>query len=111
MGALYQKAGAAEVATGAAERRLMDFLHNEGGIPYDTLRAGPDAIAAAVATRFSYGGAEFAGDLKAARDAEFKRLSPKSALELVRRLDQHIANLKAIMTDSHAAQPKGEILD
>lgn len=111
MGALYRKAGAAEVATGAAERRLMDFLHTEGGVPNETLRSGSDAIAAAVAARFAYTGSEFAADLQAAREAEFKRLSAKSALELVRRLDRHIANLKAIMTDSHAAQTMGEGLD
>lgn len=107
MGALYQKADAAEVAVGAAERRLVDFLHDEGGIPRDTLRAGSDATAAAVASRFSYNTAEFSKDLKAAREAEFKRLSAKSALELVRRLDRHIAKLKAIITDSHAAQTRG----
>lgn len=111
MGALYRKAGAADVATGAAERRLIDFLHTEGGIPHETLRAGSDAIAAAVAARFSYTSAEFVADLNAAREAEFKRLGPKSALELVRRLDRHIAKLKAIMTDSHATETKGEGLD
>ncbi|HEX5235363.1 MAG TPA: DUF4350 domain-containing protein [Silvibacterium sp.] len=99
MGALYRKAGAADVATSAAERRLMDFLHKEGGIPRETLRAGPDAIAAAVATRFFYAPAEFPIDLKAAREAEFNRVSAKGALELVRRLDRHGANLEAIMTD------------
>ena len=111
MGALYRKAGAADIATGAAERRLMDFLNTEGGIPRETLRAGSDAIAAAVAARFSYMSAEFAADLKAVREAELKRLSAKSALELVRCLDRHIAKLKAIMADSRAGQTKGERLD
>ena len=104
MGALYQKAGAADVAVGAAERRLMEFLHEEGGIPRETLRngpnSGPEAIAAAVAARFFYTTPDFAVDLKAAREAEFSKLSAKGALELVRRIDGHIAKLRAIMTDS-----------
>jgi hypothetical protein len=108
MGALYQKAGAADVATSAAERRLMDFLRHEGGIPQETLRAAPDVIAAAVAARFFYTMPDFAVDLKASREAEFNHLSAKGALELVRRIDRHIAKLTAIMTDSHAAQKNGE---
>lgn len=104
MGALYQKAGASETATGAAERRLMDFLHTEGGIPRDTLRAGPEAIAAAVAARFSCTAPEFVVDMKAAREAEFNHMSAKSALELVRRIDKHIANLTRTMTDRQTAQ-------
>jgi hypothetical protein len=102
MGALYQKAGAADVAVGAVERRLMDFLHNEGGIPRETLRSTSDAIAAAVAARFFYTTPEFAADVKAAKEAEFNKLSAKGALELVRRIDRHIANLTALMKDSHA---------
>jgi hypothetical protein len=103
MGALYEKAGAADVAVGAAERRLMDFLRNEGGVPNETLRGGPEMIAAAVTARFGYAGSEFAEDLKAAREAEFTRLSAKSALELVRRLDRHIAKLREIMRDGEGA--------
>ncbi|MGH9586333.1 MAG: DUF4350 domain-containing protein [Acidobacteriaceae bacterium] len=101
MGALYQKAGTTEVAVGAAERRLMDFLHNEGGIPRETLRSGPDAIASTVAARFSYSGPELAEDLKAAQETEFNKLSAKGALELVRRLDRHISNLRELMTSVH----------
>lgn len=111
MGALYQKAGAAEVATGAAERRLMNFLQNEGGIPRETLRSAPEVVAAAVETRFLALPADFAIDLKTAREAELKRLSPKAALELVRRIDGHIARLAAIMTDSHGAAKNGETRD
>jgi hypothetical protein len=111
MGALYQKAGAAEVATGGAERRLMDFLQNEGGIPRETLRSAPEVVGAAVGARFLKVPADFAVDLKTAREAEFKRLSPKAALEVVRRIDGHIARLAAIMTDSHGAGKNGETRD
>jgi Domain of unknown function (DUF4350) len=104
MGALYQKAGAADVAVGAAERRLMDFLHSEGGIPRETLQGAPDALAAAVAGRFLYTTPDLAADLKAARESEFSKLSAKGALELVRRIDRHIANLTVLVTDSHGAQ-------
>lgn len=95
MGALYGKAGATDVAVGAAGRRLMEFLHSEGGIPRQTLNSGPDAIAAAVAARFAYAGHGFEDDLKAAREAGSAKLSAKSALALVRRLDGHIAALRA----------------
>jgi hypothetical protein len=101
MGALYEKAGAADVAVGAAERRLMDFLQSEGGISRETLRSGPDAIAAAVTARFGYASPELAEDLKAAQEAEFSRLSAKSALELVRRMDRHIVGMRELMMDSH----------
>jgi hypothetical protein len=104
MGALYQKAGALEVATGAAERRLMDFLHREGGIPRETLRSAPDVIAAAVAERFFYTPPDFVADLKAARDPGINKLSPKGALELVRRMDRHISNLTALMTQARTIQ-------
>lgn len=104
MGALYQKAGARDVAVGAAERRLTEFLHHEGGIPRGTLRSAPDEIVAAVAARFFYATPNFAADLKAARESEFSKLSAKGALELVRRIDGHIASLRAIMTDSRAVR-------
>lgn len=111
MGALYGKAGATEVAVGAAARRLGDFLHNEGGIPLETLRSGPGAVASAVAERFRYTGPEFAEDLKSAREAESTKLRAKGALELVRRLDQHIAGLRARMRDSHSSLRNGEKRD
>lgn len=103
MGALYEKAGVADVAVGASERRLTDFLRNEGGIPSETLRNGPEAIASAVAARFGYAGRDLEEDLKAAREAEFAKLSAKGALELVRRLDGHIAALREIMRNGEKA--------
>ena len=101
MGALYQKAGATNVAVGTAERRLLDFLHNEGGISRETLRSAPETIASTVAARFAYAGPELAEDLKAAREAEFNKLSAKGALELVRRLDRHVSSLRDLMTSAH----------
>ncbi|HUY82854.1 MAG TPA: DUF4350 domain-containing protein [Acidobacteriaceae bacterium] len=111
MGALYGKAGATDVAVGAAERRLMEFLHTAGGIPQQTLRSGPEAIAAAVAARFAYTTTDLQVDLQAAQEAAHAKLRAKAALELVRRLDRHIASLRARMRDSHAAQQNGDKRD
>ena len=111
MGALYGKAEATSVAVGAAERRLKDFLHNEGGIPLETLCSGPEAIAAAVAERFNGPQHDLEIDLKAAREAEVAKLKRKAALDLVRRLDGHIAGLRAQIRNTHAAQQNGEKRD
>jgi hypothetical protein len=91
------------VATGCAERRLMHFLEYEGGIPHETLRRSPEEIAQAVGQRFLYRDAALAMDLKAAREAEFNKLSAKSALGLIRRIDQHMVKLAALMRHSQAA--------
>ena len=103
MGDLYRKADAVSVATGCAERRLMHFLEYEGGIPHETLRRSPEEIAQAVGQRFLYRDAALAMDLKAAREAEFNKLSAKSALGLIRRIDQHMVKLAALMRHSQAA--------
>ena len=111
MGDLYRKAGAVGVATGCAERRLMHFLESQGGIPRTTLNAPPEILAAAVSDRFRYRTVGFASDIKAARDSEFNKLSPKSALGLVKRLDHHIASLTALMKHSQAEPKYGEPRD
>jgi hypothetical protein len=89
-----------DVATACAERRLLHFLESQGGIPRITLHSTPETLAGVVAERFRYRAAGFADDIKAARDAGFNKLSPKSALGLVQRLDQHIANLTGLMKHS-----------
>ncbi len=105
MGDLYRKAGAVSVATDSAERRLLHFLETEGGVPRETLRSSPENIAAAVSQRFGYTAPGLAFDLDAAQQAESNRLSPRSALELVRRIDRHIANLAATMRRSNQYRP------
>ncbi len=111
MGDLYRKAGAASVATDSAERRLLHFLETEGGVPRETLRSSSENIAAAVVQRFGYTAPGFAFDLDAAQQAESNRLSPRSALELVRRIDRHIANLAATMRRSKPLQTNSEKTD
>jgi hypothetical protein len=93
MGALYAKAGASQVAIAAAERRLTAFLAHDCGLPAETLRAGPVAIAAAVHARFGGDTTTLAADLEAAKQAEYDAPRPATALDQVRRLDHHIAAL------------------
>lgn len=106
MGELYRKADAVSVATACAERRLRHFLEHEGGIPRETLRTTPEEIARAVDQRFLYHDATLPADLKAAREAEFNKLTAKSALGLIKRLDEHIAKLTALMKNAKAVQRK-----
>ncbi|HEY1757819.1 MAG TPA: DUF4350 domain-containing protein [Bryobacteraceae bacterium] len=101
MGALYAKAGASQVAIAAAQRRLNEFLLHEGGLPAETLRSGSAAIAAAVHTRFGCDTTGLAADLEAARLAEYDAPRPAAALAQVRRLDQHIAQLTALIRNPH----------
>ena len=111
MGDLYRKAGASGVATGNAERRLLRFLESQGGIPRAMLNAAPDVLANAVSERFQYRASGFADDIKAARDAELNKLSSKSALGLVKRLDRHIANLTGLMKHPQKEKTHGETRD
>lgn len=110
MGALYAKAGASHVAISAAERRLYLFLAHDGGLPAETLRSGPAAIAAAVRTRFGCDTTNLAADLEAARQAEHDRPRPAAALALVRRLDHHIAALReSIRNPQHSTAPNAQL--
>lgn len=106
MGALYAKAGASQVAIAAAQRRLNEFLAHEGGLPAETLRAGPAAIAAAVHARFGYDTTALAADLEATRQAEYDGPRPAAALAQVRRLDHHIAALSDIIRNPRHNAPK-----
>ena len=108
MGALYAKAGAGQVAIAAATRRLHEFLAHEGGVPAETLRSGPAAIAAAVHARFGCDTAQLAADLEAARQAEYDNSRPAAALAQVRRLDQHIARLRELIRNPHLNPQSGQ---
>lgn len=106
MGALYGRAGASSVAVGAAQRRLTEFLAQEGGVPRETLRSGPEATAGAVSARFGGDAAGLAEDLTAARRAEYDPLRPREALGLVRRLDEHRARLNGILRNTQRYKGK-----
>jgi hypothetical protein len=101
MGALYAKAGASQVAIAAANRRLNEFLALEGGLPPETLRSGPAAIAAAVRARFGCDTTALVADLEAARQAVYDPPRPAAALAQVRRLDHHIAQLTNLIRIPH----------
>jgi hypothetical protein len=104
MGDLYRKAEAVDVATSCAERRLMQFLELQGGIPRAALQASPEVVAETVAERFRYRSPAFAEDIRAAREAGENKLSAKSALRLVQQLDRHMANLAALMKHSDSVR-------
>jgi hypothetical protein len=104
MSALYAKAGASQVAIAAALRRLTEFLAHEGGLPPETLRSGPAAIAAAVKARFDCDTTTLTADLEAARQAEYDNPRPSVALAQVRRLDHHVAQLSAIIRNPQRNQ-------
>jgi len=108
MGALYAKAGASQVAIAAAERRLSEFLAHQGGVPAETLRSTPAAVAAAVHTRFGCDTTALAADLEAARQAAYDVPRPPAALALVRRIDRHIATLSAMILNPRHNTPKQE---
>ena len=105
MGDLYRKADAVDVATGCAERRLMQFLELQGGIPHAALHTSPEILAQMVAERFRYRSSALAEDIRAAREAGENKLGAKSALGLVKRLDQHMAKLAALMKHSESRRP------
>jgi len=94
MGHLYQKAGATAVATGGARLRLLRFLHERCGVPQATVRSLPDEVAEAVEARMGGSWHGLSEDLaQAARAEEGRPVAPKSALALVRRLDQDLKQI------------------
>lgn len=92
MGHLYNKAGATRVATDGARRRLLGFLHERCGIPLNVLREGPGDIVEAVQGRLG-GDWSFLGEHleQAGGDGE---ISAKTALRLVKALDEDVKRLK-----------------
>jgi hypothetical protein len=102
MGRLYRSARATSAATDAARRRLLEFLAERCGVSREVLRAGPDAIVEMLRVRFGGDWSRLAQHLTQAADAEFTVLAPRSALALVRALDQDRADLIAA---ARAARP------
>ena len=70
MGRLYEKAGATEAATGAAESRLKQYLHQSGGLTRETLRSSPETVGEALRSRFGGDWAQLEADLRYAADSE-----------------------------------------
>jgi Domain of unknown function (DUF4350) len=93
MGHLYNKAGATQVATAGARRRLLRYLHERCGLSHDTLRRNPADIAEALQHRLGGDWSAIAEHLEQAADAGGKALSSKTALELVRAMDRDVEAL------------------
>ena len=94
MGDLYERAGATGAATEAARRELIEALRREAGLSREMLRAGPEAIAAAVAERFGGNWSEMAPHLEQAQGAAENQLSTRSALALVQALREDAEKLQ-----------------
>lgn len=92
MGHLYHKAGATQVATDGARRRLLRFLHERCGVPQAILRSGPAEVVATLQARF---GGEWpaVGEHLKQSESDAERLSPGSALKLVKAMDKDVEML------------------
>jgi hypothetical protein len=97
MGHLYQRAGAANAATGMARRRLLRFLQSECGIARLTIDQGPAAVAEALHDRFGGDWSALRRHLEDAAHAESTDLAPRSALKLVQALDDDAARLQILL--------------
>jgi hypothetical protein len=93
MGDLYRKAGASQAATEGARRRLLRFLVDRCGLPRDLAKSDADTIAQTLNERYPGDWTTLAEHLTQAADAQHASLAPRSALALVRALDE---DLKAL---------------
>ncbi len=93
MGHLYNKAGATQVATAGARRRLLRYLHERCGLSHDTLRRKPGDIAEALQHRLGGDWSAIAEHLEQAAEGGGKALSSKTALELVKAMDRDVEAL------------------
>jgi hypothetical protein len=106
MGRLYRSARATSAATDGARRRLLAFLTDRCGVPRETIRANsPAAIVDTLQTRFGGDWSRIADHLTQATEAEFANLAPRSALDLVRALNQDQFDLAAAARAAHPNQP------
>ena len=86
MGDLYEKAGATSAATEAAKRRLLRVLSREAGVSQQSLQEGPEAIAEALHARLGGDWSQLREHLVRCKEMEHGKISPRSALALVRAL-------------------------
>ncbi len=119
MGRLYEKAGATEAATGAAESRLKQYLHQSGGLPRETLRGTPETIGEALRARFGGDWTELERDLhyadadgrraggKERRVGGKERMGAKAALKLVQRLEADRQGVAAVIESGRVQRNNG----
>jgi hypothetical protein len=109
MGRLYRSARATSAATDGARRRLLTFLTDRCGVPRETIRANsPAAIVDTLQSRFGGDWSRIADHLTQATEADFANLAPRSALDLVRALNQDQLDLAAAARAAHPSQPAAE---
>ena len=94
MGDLYEKGQATSAVTEAARRRLVRVLTRDVGVPLETIKAGPEAVAEALKVRLGSSSKdladEIAGHLREANEAMHAKVSQKSALTLARALSEDV---------------------
>lgn len=109
MGRLYRSARATSAATDGARRRLLTFLTDRCGVPRETIRSNsPAAIVDTLQSRFGGDWSRIADHLTQATEADFANLAPRSALDLVRALNQDQLDLAAAARAAHPSQPAAE---
>jgi hypothetical protein len=94
MGHLYNKAGATQVATDAAKRKLLRYLHERCGLTKNVLRRRPTEIAEALHVRLGGDWSAIAEHLTQAGNDRDKSLSSKTALDLVKAMDRDLETLR-----------------
>ncbi len=99
MGDLYEKGQATSAVTEAARRRLQRVLMRDVGLPQETIKAGPEAIAEALKARLGSSTTGLAEDvaahLREANEAVHAKVSQKSALTLARALSEDAEKILA----------------
>jgi hypothetical protein len=101
MGQLYRKAGATQAATGSARRGLLRFLVDRCGLPRTIAQSDAATIAETLKARYPGDWSMLAQHLTQAAEAEHESLAPRSALALVKALDQDLKTLTERTTQPH----------
>ena len=101
MGQLYRKAGATQAATECARRRLLRFLSDRCGLSRAVAQSDAATIAEALNSTYPGDWTKLAQHLSQAAEAQYQSLAPRSALALVRALDQDLKNLTELTTRPH----------
>jgi hypothetical protein len=101
MGQLYRKAGATQAATEGARRRLLRFLVERCGLSRAVTQSDADTIAQALKQRYPGDWSLLAQHLSQAAEAEHGSLAPRSALALVKALDNDLKALTERTTQLH----------
>jgi len=102
MGDLYEKAGATSAATDAARRRLLRVITREAGVAQQSIEQGPEAIAEALEARLGGDWSKLREHLQRCEDVQHSRIAERSALALVRALNEDARAVRARLKASTA---------